>query len=461
VINTIKRRGILASALMLGATLMVSTGVGPFAPQAAFAALGAGGEYQPVTPSRVLDTRQPNSVPSGLRGFGTSNGFDVKIAGATPLTGGAAVVPAANVLAVVANITVTGTSAPGYLTAFPSGGSLPNASNVNFNAGENVPNLAILRPGAGGSVRFVLTSSNGQPATGHVIVDIVGWFSTSASPTRGSRLVSLGPGRILDSRSNVARSGPLGATQSFRLQIRGADAVGPVRADYIPDSPSVSAVVLNITATAPTSDTFIAVQPGDFSGFPSTSSLNLSAGQTKANLVIVPVGVDGGIRLFNERGSVQLIADVVGYFKSGVNDETRAGRVVPLDAPFRAADTRDPALGGPAKLGSGQAEDWDFGQFVQGVKVGGVWIGEQDTLLANLTATDLSFPYQTARSDTFLTLYPGGTTLPDSSNLNLLPGRAVPNLSVLRLSDANKLTVYNDNGFVHYIIDVAAVVLQD
>jgi hypothetical protein len=456
-----KRRGIVAVALMLGATTAVTTGVAPFGVPAAFAALGPGGEYQPVTPSRVLDTRQPNSSPSGLRGFGTASAFDVKIAGAIPVGGSAPVIPAANVLAVVANVTVTGATGGGFLTAYPTGSNLPDASNVNFRAGENVPNLAVLRPGADGNVRFVLQSSDGKPATAHVIVDVVGWFSTSAAPSRGSRLVSLGPGRILDTRTNTGRAGALGAGQSFKLQIRGADAVGPARTDYVPNTPNVSAVLLNVTATGPTSDTFISVQPEDFSGFPSTSSLNLSAGQTKANLVIVPVGADGGIRLFNERGSVQLIADVVGYFRSGVNDETRAGRVVPLDAPFRAADTRSPGLGGPAKLGSGQAEDWDFGPFVQGVKVGGVWIGEQDTLLANLTATDLSFPYPTARTDTFLTLYPGGTALPDASNINLVTGRAVPNLAVLRLSDINKLTVYNDNGFVHYIIDVAAVVLQD
>ena len=447
-----------ALSALIGSVLAIGTPVGV---GTAHAALGPGGEYHPVTPSRVLDTRVASSSPSGIRGFGESNAFDVQIAGATPLGGGAPVVPSANVLAVVANLTVSAPSRDGYLTAYPKGSATPNASNVNFRTGENVPNLAILRPGADGKVTFRFESYAGLPAQADLIVDIVGWFSTSSAASRGARLVSLAPGRILDSRTATARNGALGAGQSFRLQIRGANAVGPDRPAYVPDQPSVSAVVLNVTATAPTSDTFITVQPEDFAGFPSTSSVNVSAGQTKANLVIVPVGADGGVRFFNERGSVHLIADVVGYFKSGVNDETRAGRIVPLDSPFRAADTRVPGLGGPGKLGSGQAEDWDFNPFVQGVKVGGVWIGEQDALLANLTAADLSFPYPVSRNDTFLTLYPAGTSLPNASNVNLLPNRAVPNLAVLRLSDANKLTVYNDNGFVNYIIDVAAVVLQD
>ena len=41
------------------------------------------------------------------------------------------------------------------------------------------------------------------------------------------------------------------------------------------------------------------------------------AGQTVANLVVVPVGTDGNVMLFNgSPGATDLIADVVGYIKS-------------------------------------------------------------------------------------------------------------------------------------------------
>jgi hypothetical protein len=436
-------RLVVAGSALAGVAT-VGLGMAPFAVPSAYAALGAGGEYHPVLPTRVLDTRIAASQATGTKGFGDANAFNVKLIGATGIGNPTVVIPNADVLAVVANISVTGADRGGYLTAYPSNITRPDASNVNFKAGESVPNLAILRPGTDGNVRIALNGdSAGSGGSAHVLIDVVGWFSTSTSNDRGSRLVSLAPGRILDTRSGAGRSGALGEGQSFKLKIRGADAVGPARPGYIPNDPNVVGVVLNLTATGPTANTFVSVQPDDFVGFPTTSSLNLTAAQTKANLIMVPVGADG-----------------VGYFKAGVNDETRSGRVVPLDRPFRAFDTRLAAYGA-AKLGSGQEETWNFNAFIQSVKVGGVWVGEQDSLIMNLTATDLGFPYPVARSDSFITLHPSGTPLPDSSNLNFLPGQSVPNLAVTRLSADNKLLAYNDNGFVHYIGDVAAVVLED
>jgi len=45
-----------------------------------------------------------------------------------------------------------------------------------------------------------------------------------------------------------------------------------------------------------------------------TSNLNFQAGQNIPNLVVVPVGADGKIQLYNgSPGTVQLVADVTGY----------------------------------------------------------------------------------------------------------------------------------------------------
>ncbi|MEK7423962.1 MAG: hypothetical protein AAB131_09005, partial [Actinomycetota bacterium] len=91
---------------------------------------------------------------------------------------------------------------------------------------------------------------------------------------------------------------------------------------------------------------------------PSTSNLNLARGQIKPNMVIVPVGADGKIRLYNNSGTVDLAVDVAGYLQRKL-DETRAGRVVPLTTPYRVFDTRESQWGAVA-LGPGQAEDWSF-----------------------------------------------------------------------------------------------------
>jgi hypothetical protein len=54
---------------------------------------------------------------------------------------------------------------------YPSGESLPNASNLNFVAGSTIPNMVIAKVGADGSI----TVHNESGLT-HVIVDIAGWF---------------------------------------------------------------------------------------------------------------------------------------------------------------------------------------------------------------------------------------------------------------------------------------------
>jgi hypothetical protein len=75
----------------------------------------------------------------------------------------------------------------------------------------------------------------------------------------------------------------------------------------------VSAVVLNVTATEPTDPTFVTVWPHG-QARPLASNLNVSTGQTVPNLVIAKVGTNGEVALYNFAGSVQLVADVAGWF---------------------------------------------------------------------------------------------------------------------------------------------------
>ena len=48
---------------------------------------------------------------------------------------------------------------------------------------------------------------------------------------------------------------------------------------------------------------------------PGSSNLNFSAGQVTANLVVVPLGPDGRVSMYNAFGSTHVIADVVGYYR--------------------------------------------------------------------------------------------------------------------------------------------------
>ncbi len=437
---------------------------------AADVALGAGGEFHPLSPTRIFDTRNGLNDTAPLGAKPTSNGgstFNVDILG----QGG---VPAEvggvnrDVLAVVANVTVVGSGADGYLSIRPAGSPPSESSLVNFTAGEAVPNLAVIGVGTGGEATVTLTTPNASRSA-HVLVDVFGWISTSSytdTADTGSRFVPVGPLRFLDTRSAPVPADwqggrPIGTFEQLTLPIRGINGV--------PNSPNITGVMVNVTAAnnQPGSvATFLAATPtATPPGVePATSVTNVNVGQVKANMAIVPVGPDGTIRIFNRSGATHVIVDVLGYLQGGVDASTRAGRVIPLDAPFRAFDTRQPAFGSQP-LGFGTKEPWSFKAFAESVTLSGAPIGTQSALIGNLTGTGLTPLIAGQSVNTFMTVYPGGGAPPNSSNINVTPGRSVPNMSLLRYGpvggDPYTISAFNFDGNLHYLLDVYAVVLAD
>ncbi len=120
-----------------------------------------GSRYVGLSPTRILDTRTTQSA-----GPGTTHVLAVAgSAGVPPM--GSAVPPTA----VVLNITVTDTTTASFLTLWPDGTAQPLASDLNWVAGDTLPNLIVVKLGANGSIDFY----NGFGTT-DVIVDVVGWY---------------------------------------------------------------------------------------------------------------------------------------------------------------------------------------------------------------------------------------------------------------------------------------------
>ncbi len=439
--------GRIAEILTVAALLLTTLGAQAASAELAPAActLCAGGEFFPVTPQRVFDTRDGTGGRNGAVPFGQA--ADVAVTGV-------AGVPASGVLAVALNITVDQPNQPGYLTAYPTGAGAPVASNVNFTPGNPVANFVVVGVGAGGKVSV----SPGPPtpnAQTQVIVDVVGYYANSSVTTHGSRLRPLTPARILDTRNGTGGvQGPLGNNGQFDIKLRGVGGV--------PDDGSVTAVIVNLTGTEAARTTFVQATPTGTAG--TTSSLNLLPGQNKANLAMIPLSADGRAHFFNLFGPMQLIGDVVGYYqKVGNDDESRAGRVVPLASPFRAIETRAAGGGDGVKLGPGQEDTWDFQPFVSSLRdTGGATVGNVSGLVINMTATELSFPAHTTNLLDFMTIFPEDAPgVPNASNLNFGPNENMPNLVVVPLSATGKIGVFNFNGFTHYLGDVSAVVLAN
>jgi hypothetical protein len=77
------------------------------------------------------------------------------------------------VSAVILNVTVTEPTEGSFVTVWPGGETRPLASNLNYAAGQTVPNLVAVKVGAGGSVSLYNLSG-----WAHVIVDVAGWYGS-------------------------------------------------------------------------------------------------------------------------------------------------------------------------------------------------------------------------------------------------------------------------------------------
>ena len=167
------------------------------------------GSLTPLTPARILDTRFDVGAVGPVAAGGT---ISLQVDGA----GG---IPASGVAAVVLNMTATGPANSGFLTVYPDGASRPTTSNLNFSAGETVPNLVIAPVGADGKVDIF----NGSPGTVQVLADVSGWYASGTAGAGG--FTPLTPARILDTRFDVGAVGPVAAGGTISLQVDGAGGI--------------------------------------------------------------------------------------------------------------------------------------------------------------------------------------------------------------------------------------------
>lgn len=368
------------------------------------------GEYVPLTPKRILDTRS-GLGRDGTRGpVGPGKTIEVQVAG----VGG---IPTTGAMTVVMNVTAVFPTQAGYLTVYPTGIPRPTISNLNFAPGAAVANLVTMPLGDDGKV-----SVYNPFGSTDVLFDVAGYYAAAAGPD-GLRFHATDPERFLDTRDGTGgRLGALGAEGSVTLQVGG---VGTVPA-------GARAVALNVTTTGTTAPSFVSVYPSDVS-LPTVSNLNFGAGATIANQVVVRLPANGRVTLYNRAGSSHVIVDVVGYYDDVESGDL--GRFVPV-APFRSIDTRldspfdgDGSLPPFGLLYAGERND-TFAAYVVNVTV---------TATQGLGYVSV-FPYEL------------GEEPPGSSTLNYAPGQTVPNHAIARTGPY--LGFYNANGRAHLIVDV-------
>ena len=357
--------------------------------------------YTPVTSARLLDTRPTGATIDDIDEGGGPLAANTTRTIAIADRGG---VPATGVDAVVLHVTAVQQTARTYVTVWPSELARPTTSNLNPVPGAPASNLVIVKLGAAGDVS--LYNFTGSV---NLIVDVVGYFPT------GPVFDGLGPDRVLDTRLT---SDPIGPGETIELQLAGIVGV---------PATGVEAVALNVTAVGATARTFVTVHPLD-SQRPPTSNLNAAPGTVAANHVIAELGTDGKISIYNDSGNVHVIVDVMGWFADGPGYTTVS--------PTRLIDTRPGSPLGPNSTLTiplaGNA----------GLPPAGL-----GAVVFNLTAVD-------ATSATFLTVFPGGATRPDTSDLNPRPGVVAPNLVIAEVGADGTVQLYNSSGTVDVLVDI-------
>ncbi len=267
------------------------------------------GLYTPTTPLRICDTRAPGPgvAPNRCNTAGLSP-IGPESTRTFAVSGDGSPVPGTGVSAVVFNLTAIAPTVATVLTAFAAGTAKPNASNLNLAAHTALPNRVIVPVTCTGGACSV-SIWNGAGSV-NIAVDLDGWFTT-ATGTQFTPLAS--PARICDTAASSPSCAPGKVAGGDVLNIN----AGGV--DGIPNDTggpgSLVAIVANVTAFNATVPTFVTVYPGpESASHPAASDLNPIISLAATNLVVVPVGSDGSINLYNATGSLNLIVDVLGYY---------------------------------------------------------------------------------------------------------------------------------------------------
>jgi subtilisin family serine protease len=338
-----------------------------------------------VQPTRLFDSRSAG----GPRPAGSVTQVQVTGRGDVPAGASAAAL----------NVTAVEASVAGFMTVFPCGASVPEASNLNYRAGQTIPNAAFAKLDASGRV-CVFTS-----ASSALLVDVNGY----AMPTD---LIVLDPFRLYDSRAG-AGTRPSGSVTEVQVALAGGVPAG------------AAAALLNVTAVEAQGDGFMSVFPCG-TAVPVASNLNYRAGQTMANAVLARIGTNGKVCVYTSVGA-HVIVDV--------NAAVPASTTIAAVDPHRLYDTRTGH--GPAGAGTTTA--------VQVAGVGGVPAGAVTAVL-NVTALD-------ADDAGYVTVFPCGTGLPVASNLNYVGGDTIPNAVIAKLSATGAVCLYT-SASAGLIVDV-------
>lgn len=204
---------------------------------------------------------------------------------------------------------------------------------------------------------------------------------------------------------------PLFAGQVLEAQVAGGSTGVPADAE---------AVSLNVTAVSPSGAGYLGVYPCG-TAWPRTSNLNYAAGRTIANSVIVGVGSGGKVCVYTS-ATAHVVVDAVGYFP--------AGSPFAPQSPVRLTDTRagtKPAAGEVVAV----------------------------TVPAG-AASALSIAVTQPSAKGWLTVYPCGSPVPNTSTINFAAGQTIAGSALAKPGPGGRVCL-RSSAPAHLIVDLMGV----
>ncbi|MER7178116.1 LamG-like jellyroll fold domain-containing protein [Streptomyces hyaluromycini] len=399
------------------------------------------GYHQAVTPTRILDTRSSSllTYTSGITAGASTVPADsvthLKIAGdsvSTPVSGAPTTIPS-TVTAVAVDVTVTGETDSGYITAYADGTQRPKTSSTNFLAHTTATGYQIVPVGNDGKIDLY-THINTSDGTAALVVDLTGYFTSDATLTGDQTYTPLTSAvRVLDTRSSVAHTsltstGTVAAGTNFTLQITGLNGVPS----------NATAVAVNLAAASATDTGYLETYA---TGYTPTSahSLSFTAGNAITSLAgDVPIGTGGTITISVQTSAAAVIAEITGYYTTGTT-----GQKFHTINPTRLVDTRNGIGGTTTPVAANTAYNLTSAITQQ------VTTAATPTIAAMVTVTN-----PTAVG--YATVYPTavGKPTPIINNLNWGTGDTLANLTLTPTDTNGQISIYNtSDGTADFIVD--------
>ena len=428
-----------------------------------------GDAYTPMNPQRLADTRCSTTLQPS---YCSSENLPNTNASLTSLAGGTSEnvtatgidgIPS-NATAVVINVTALNMTTSGYFSIYPEGSTPAVISSLNWTKNSGVVTNLVTVPV--NTSNGEITVANGASSNVNFVVDIEGYYAAPGSTPAGL-YNAVTPTRLADSRCSESPL-PTGITSSYcstipsangKLATLGLGQIENVTVTGVGGIPSsgVSAVVLNLTAIEPTSSGYLTAFPTGATKA-EVSTVNFNKGETTPSRVIVKVGSNGQISIYNFSGNTNFAVDVSGYYTDG-SSSTQSGSLFNPVTPARILDTRCSQSSLPVGITSSYCASLPSANATLPAIAGGKSIAVQvtgiDSIPSSATAVVGNLTATGGTGGGYLTIY-NATTAPTTSDVNFSAGSTDANMVISELSSSGSLNIANGGGqSVNALFDVS------